>query len=259
MNYKLHYDKLIEKAKNRVLNKHEYNEKHHIIPRCLGGTNDKSNIVKLLPKEHYIAHLLLFREYPSNQKLAYAFWMMCNGNKKDKRTYKISGRLYEEVRTKFIEILKEREPTFKGKNHTIETKEKISKSKKGKLPPVTGKKYSQESKDKQSKARLGKKDSLETRMKKSKSMTGIKKSKEHALKISLAQKGENNNMYGVTGYNNKRSKIVFQYNTDGDFIKEWPNARIAAQELNLNYTAINDCCRGKQKTSQGFIWRYKEI
>lgn len=259
MNYKLHYNKLMEKAKNRVLNKHEYSENHHIIPKCIGGTNDKSNIVKLLPKEHYIAHLLLFREYPSNQKLAYAFWMMCNGNKKDKRTYRISGRLYEEIRTKFVEILKEREPTFKGKIHTAEAKEKISNSKKGKLPPVAGKKYSQESKDKQSKARLGKKDSLETRIKKSKSMTGVKKSKEHAKKISLAQKGKNNNMYGITGYNNKRSKPIIQFDLSMNYIKEWANARIASQELNINYQSLNSCCLNKTKTSGGFIWKYKNF
>jgi hypothetical protein len=38
-----------------------YYEKHHIIPKCMGGTNVKSNIVLLLAKEHYIAHLLLTR------------------------------------------------------------------------------------------------------------------------------------------------------------------------------------------------------
>jgi len=257
MNYILHYNKLVEKAKNRILPKEIYTEKHHIIPKCLGGNNSKDNIVKLLPKEHYIAHLLLFNEYPTNQKLAYAFWMMCNGNKPDKRTYRISGKIYEEIKISFINILKEREPTFKGKKHSDEAKNKISLSKKGLPPPVTGKKYSDESKHKQSLARLGKRDSLETRLKKSNSMTGVKKSQEHVLKISKAQSGENNNMFGVTGYNNKRSKHIEQFDLDGNYIKEWANCRIAAKDLGIHFGGINNCCLGKVKTSGGFIWKYK--
>ena len=257
MDYKRHYDKLIENSKNRILGEDVYSEKHHIIPKCLGGNNEKSNIVRLLPKEHYIAHLLLFRLHPSNQKLAYAFWMMCNGNRKDKRGYAVSGRIYKEIKSTFVNLLKEREPTFKGKKHSIESRNKISSAKKGLPPPVKGKKYSDESRLKQSVARLGKKDSLETKLKKSKSMTGVKKSKEHSLNISKAQSGENNNMFGVTGYDNKSSKPIEQFNLEGEFIKEWANCRIASKETNIHFVGINNCCLGKTKTSGGFVWRYK--
>ena len=97
MNYKNIYKNLIERAKNRMLDDNEYVERHHIVPKCLGGNNSKNNIVKLYPKEHYIAHLLLYRIHPNHQGLAYSFWMMCNGNRKNKREYKVSGRLYEEI------------------------------------------------------------------------------------------------------------------------------------------------------------------
>lgn len=257
MDYKRHYDKLIENSKNRILGEDVYSEKHHIIPKCLGGSNEKSNVVRLLPKEHYIAHLLLFRLHPSNQKLAYAFWMMCNGNRKDKRGYIVSGRIYEEIRSTFVDLLKERESPFKGKKHSSESRAKISSAKEGLPPPVKGKKYSDESRYKQSVARLGKKDSLETRLKKSKSMTGVKKSKEHSLNISKAQSGENNNMFGVTGYDNKRSKPIEQFNLDGKFIKEWANCRIASKETNIHFVGINNCCLGKNKTAGGFVWKYK--
>jgi len=105
MDYKKHYDFLMEKANNRELPKDVYSEKHHILPKCLGGNNNKENVVKLLPKEHYVAHLLLFRLHPNKQKLAFAFWMMCNGNRKKNRKYVVSGKIYEEIRTKFIECL----------------------------------------------------------------------------------------------------------------------------------------------------------
>ena len=77
MNYKKIYDVLIERARTRVLDC--YKEKHHIIPRCMDGTNDKSNLVDLTPEEHYVAHQLLTKIYPDNYALAKAAHMMvCN-------------------------------------------------------------------------------------------------------------------------------------------------------------------------------------
>ena len=74
MNYKKIYTNLIEKAKNRSLN--GYFETHHIIPKCIGGTNELSNLVNLTPEEHYLAHQLLVKIYPDNYKLVKAAAMM---------------------------------------------------------------------------------------------------------------------------------------------------------------------------------------
>ena len=103
MNYEEIYNKLIERAKSRVLK--EYGEKHHIIPKCLGGSNDKDNIVKLTAREHFVAHLLLCEMYPNNKKLTYAFWMMCITGGKYKQRNIPSARVYERVRKK-ISIIK---------------------------------------------------------------------------------------------------------------------------------------------------------
>ena len=62
MNYITIYNNLIQRASNRLLD--GYKERHHIIPRCLGGNNTKENLVDLTPEEHYIAHLLLIKIYP---------------------------------------------------------------------------------------------------------------------------------------------------------------------------------------------------
>ena len=59
MDYKSVYDKLILKAKNRIISPKEYYEKHHIIPKSIGGSDIDNNLVKLTYKEHYIAHKLL--------------------------------------------------------------------------------------------------------------------------------------------------------------------------------------------------------
>jgi hypothetical protein len=75
MNYLKHYNKLIDRAKCRHLA--GYSEKHHIIPRCMGGSDESDNLVKLTPEEHFVAHQLLVKIYPTNTKLILAVRMMC--------------------------------------------------------------------------------------------------------------------------------------------------------------------------------------
>lgn len=71
MNYKKHYDLPITRGKNRMLE--GYVERHHIIPRCMGGTDDLENLVDLTPEEHYVAHQLLVKMNPTNHKLIQVF------------------------------------------------------------------------------------------------------------------------------------------------------------------------------------------
>lgn len=52
---------------------------HHIIPKPLGGSNDKSNLVLLTPEEHYIAHYYLWK-FTNTPQMANAFWFMCIHN-----------------------------------------------------------------------------------------------------------------------------------------------------------------------------------
>lgn len=63
MDYEKYYNLLIEKGKTQTLPDRTYIEKHHILPVSLGGTNEKTNIVSLTAKQHYIAHALLVKIY----------------------------------------------------------------------------------------------------------------------------------------------------------------------------------------------------
>ena len=47
----------------------EYHETHHIVPKCMGGSNDKENLIDLFAREHFEAHRLLALENPENEKL----------------------------------------------------------------------------------------------------------------------------------------------------------------------------------------------
>jgi hypothetical protein len=74
MDYSRHYNLLIERSKNRIPD--SKTETHHIIPRCMNGTNDSTNLVELTPEEHFLAHLLLMKIYPANRSLVFAAHMM---------------------------------------------------------------------------------------------------------------------------------------------------------------------------------------
>ena len=77
--YTFWYNNIIVKAKNRNDNL-GYTEKHHIIPKSLGGNDCEDNLVKLTLREHYLVHQLLVKmvEGKEKQKMINAFWAMAN-------------------------------------------------------------------------------------------------------------------------------------------------------------------------------------
>ena len=100
MNYKKLYDQIINIAVNRITD--GYTERHHIIPRCLGGSDAKSNIVKLTAREHFIFHYLLCNIYQNTHsyyKLLCAFNSMQRGSDKHDRYF--NSRLFESQRKHF--------------------------------------------------------------------------------------------------------------------------------------------------------------
>lgn len=85
--YKLEYEQLIQRAKDSNRTKKDssvYYERHHILPKCMGGLNEDRNYVLLTYKEHVLAHWLLHKMYPEEDKLLYAFNRITNScNVKD--------------------------------------------------------------------------------------------------------------------------------------------------------------------------------
>ena len=104
--YLKHYFNLIEKRKICLPPDSEICEQHHIIPKCLGGSNKKENIICLTAREHYIAHKFLIKMTSGNsqEKMIYSFWRMTTRIKyNDKHTYK-SSKNYELARKLFLDI-----------------------------------------------------------------------------------------------------------------------------------------------------------
>jgi len=134
------YYQLIEFARQRDLSFDIYKERHHIIPRSLGGNNRKENIVNLLPREHFVAHLLLSKMFDGQEKFKMwkAFNMMLTENTVDQTRYTPTSRFYELAR-KLVgaassDCNKGRIPWNKGIPRSETVKKAVSDANKGKIP-----------------------------------------------------------------------------------------------------------------------------
>ena len=119
-----------------------YTERHHILPKCMGGSNEKHNLVDLTAEEHFLAHQLLVKMYPDVRGVVYAAIAMC-GNPYGKRSNKSYGwlrRAAAKATSLFMLELFE-DPAHMAKHKaavkkftsTKEYREKISKLHKGKI------------------------------------------------------------------------------------------------------------------------------
>jgi hypothetical protein len=169
MNYLMHYETLMARAKVRKLDC--YCEGHHVIPRCLGGDDRKENIVFLTPEEHYVAHQLLIKIHPNHHGIAFAALMMSKSRKGNK-TYGWLRRKADVTRPpRSAQHNKKIGDANKGKKRSAEYRMKISTS-------LKGRKISAEVRKRMSAALVGHKRTA-----------GLHWSDERRAKHSLATKG----------------------------------------------------------------------
>lgn len=165
MNYLNIYNSLIDKAKDNVFNSDEYFETHHIIPKGMDGSDDTNNLVKMTARQHFVAHWLLFRIYPTNKQIAAAFHIIafgtnCRNTRKKHQGYMPSSRAIAEAR--YASVVRNT-----GSKHSPETIQKMKdtwskKLAEGYVWPKIGTSPSDETREKQSKSKIGKPRSQET-------------------------------------------------------------------------------------------------
>lgn len=193
-----------------------YVESHHILPRCLGGLDNKENLVELYPEEHYLAHLLLCKIYPNNQKLLYAAMNMSSGSMINNG--KRSNKAYGWLRRQYAESMSgdnnpaRRDPNLQkeaakkrvGQKRTEETKARMSAAQKGrsltedhktklaiaatKRPPISEETRQKLKQRTPNKGMLGRILSAETKAKMSASQQGKTMSDEAKAKMRIAAK-----------------------------------------------------------------------
>lgn len=193
MNYQKIYAALIDRAVGRSID--GYFEKHHVVPKCLGGGNEKSNIVKLTAEEHFVAHQLLVKMNPNHRGLALAVIRMTGGGGIGNKAYgwlrrrlAATTRSWRVGQTHSEETKKKMGAWQVGRTLSEETKKKISATKTG-APQKERKPHSIEARAKMSAAKKGKKMTEEQRRIRSESWMPSSTPKETAMKISAALRG----------------------------------------------------------------------
>lgn len=94
--YKKWYDDLVEK-RTETPSSESYVEKHHIVPKGMGGGNEKENLVIFSAREHYVAHLLLTKMCVSKDhtiKMMWAFHRMAFSTHISSHHYDRSRRIW---------------------------------------------------------------------------------------------------------------------------------------------------------------------
>jgi hypothetical protein len=178
--YEKWYTSITQNAKTRSLE--GYSERHHIIPRSLGGTDTVDNLVDLTAREHFICHWLLTKMYTGQDKhkMLNALRMLRAENLNQKRyKTKITARVYANLKEEYSKMQSKKFSGkgngFFGKHHTEEVKQRISETNKGRIQPS-------DEKQKQIAA-----------------ITGRNRnpfSAEWRAKLSASGRGEDNSMYG---------------------------------------------------------------
>jgi hypothetical protein len=191
MNYQLVHDGIIERA--RVRSKPEgYSERHHVMPVSMGGTNDKTNLVWLTAREHYLIHWLLFKIHRS-QETAFAWFRMTHSKESVGRytsyTYEYAKRAKSEFQSKL----------FAGRTLSDEHRRKLSEAKRGRS-------YSDQGRDPAT-SRKGQTLTPEQKARIGAASRGRKASDETRKKLSASKTGHRNPRYGKPALNAKRKEL----------------------------------------------------
>ena len=237
----------------------EYHERHHIVPKCMGGTNDEDNLIDLFAREHFEAHRLLAIDNPDNDKLVYAWGCMAFVKKDNQSRYEVNANEYEEARIALSKSLKGKYfgGNIPGQKKSEDHRKRLSEANKGKHNmqgennPHFGKNMSNESKEKMSNNRTNNYGA-------DNHMFGKHHSDNVKEKIRTAiigkNAGENNPAYGKKG--NELLTPIIQFTKSLDCVAVYKSISEAERKTNINHAHIVSVCRNKRITAGKFKWRY---
>lgn len=115
--------------------------------------------------------------------------------------------------------------------------------------------HSAEAKEKNRDAHRGRKASDETRKKMSEAHKAHPNSGCYQKGRIVPQEEREKSAKSRIGV---RGKCVVQYTQDGQIVKVYSSVREAEMETNISDSNIIACCRGRRRTTCGYIWRYSE-
>lgn len=174
------YYNIITNAQARTLPKEIYTEKHHIIPKSLGGSNKKDNLVALTAREHFVCHWLLTKMATGlvKQKMVYGLWRMAVPVN---NRHRITSSQYTKIREEFC---KENSKRHKGKALSESCKKLKSEKQLGELNHFYGKTHTNDVKRLIGSKNRGRKHTEEELVKMKNSHLGTK---NHNVKLTEDQ------------------------------------------------------------------------
>ncbi len=202
-------------------------ERHHIIPKCLGGSDLLFNLVDLTPREHFIAHQLLAEENPSNEKLVCAWHYMAIIKKS---FYQVTPEEYQLSRQAIIKA--QGKSVYKLDKDGQILGVYVSCRDAGRANNVSGSHISE----------CCNKERITIGGYYWQFVDDYDKNGFNPKKI------KNNNQ----GYSQK----VCQYNSNNELIQVFNSAGEAGRATKIDSSSIIANCRGRLKTAGGFIWKY---
>lgn len=224
-----------------------YTEKHHIVPRSLGGGDDAENIITLTAEDHIFAHLLLAKAYGG--KLWFPLTIML----KPARQLKILSRGKRARRIAALAKKKQSERQLGQKRPDVSL-------------ALRGKPKSDTARAAMSAAAKGKVITAETRAKMSKANKGRKFTAERNAKIAKSKMGENNPAkrpevrqkiaakarFNSAGHRNPRyDKTIYSFRHEDGRTAAMTKYDMA-QAFGLNRTCLNYVIKGERQSTRGW-------
>jgi hypothetical protein len=216
-----------------------YFERHHIVPKSLGGSHDKSNIVELPAKAHFVCHHLLTKMTTDQDKIKmiHAFWRMIHA---PQHSQPITAKVYQVIKEERAKALSKemqgKNNKFYGKKHSNDTKQIMSQKAKQRVEeygaPIGG-------------FRKGNKSWN----------TGLSKNSSSVLKkLSESRKGENNPMFGRSGKDHPNTISFTLHDSQNKEVKKF-DSRISffdyCQKNNLPFNGLYKTLKNKERYKDG--------
>jgi hypothetical protein len=205
MNYQKIYDDLIDRARGRVIE--EYTEKHHIVPRCMGGNNAKINLVRLTPEEHYLAHQLLVKIHPEHHGLIKAALRMTTHTTKRR----VNNKLFGWLKRRFSK-------SMSGDNNPAR-----------RIPGLQARAGAK---------RRGQKRTAETRKNMSESLAGKPFTEEHLANLREGAANRKRPWDNIP---------LFVYSKNGEYMIEYPDVYECSKSLKVTVGMIKGVVSGKNQ------------
>jgi len=162
--------------------------------------------------------------------------------------------LLEQNKKPLIELLEEVENWIEREQYWITKFNNLCNHSIGGESGTLGHKLTEDHKSKISKQLTGRKREESTKQKISNSHKGKK------LKNSTKQKLRDINLnkkYSKESRIKRGSKVVQQFDLEGNFIKEYFSLGYVSELTGYSKGNIGNCCNNKHKTAYGYIWKYK--